>query len=120
MPASFHRERTTAFVSSPSGSSLAGQGPGPSQKALGAHPEATHHVEDRVGGWFDSDLTSRGLRDALRVADALLGRTAAAIAERFGLTAVPMALLREKSYGEAEGMANASTTTAHPERPSSW
>jgi probable phosphoglycerate mutase len=103
------------------------------------HPEATHHVEDRVGGWFDSDLTSGGLLDALRVADALLRRTAdpsavalytsdlrrttqtaAAIAERFGLTAVPMALLREKSYGEAEGMANASTTTAHPERPSSW
>jgi 2,3-bisphosphoglycerate-dependent phosphoglycerate mutase len=90
------------------------------------HPEATHHVQDRVGGWFDSDLTSRGLLDAVRVADALLGRiadpsavalytsdlrrttqTAAAIAERFGLTAVPMALLREKSYGEAEGMANA-------------
>lgn len=21
------------------------------------HPEATHHVEDRVGGWFDSQLT---------------------------------------------------------------
>jgi hypothetical protein len=21
------------------------------------HPEATHHVENRVGGWYDSDLS---------------------------------------------------------------
>jgi probable phosphoglycerate mutase len=87
------------------------------------HPEATHHVEDRVGGWFDSELTGRGVLDAERIADALLLRTvdpsavalytsdlrrttqtASAIAVRLGLTAVPMAGLREKSYGDGEGM----------------
>ena len=36
------------------------------------HPEATHHVEGRVGGWYDSDLTAVGKRDAAAViADAL-------------------------------------------------
>jgi broad specificity phosphatase PhoE len=28
------------------------------------HPEATHHIEDRVGGWFDSELTRKGLGHA--------------------------------------------------------
>lgn len=86
------------------------------------HPEATHHVEDRVGGWFDSELTGRGLEHAARIADALADRvaqrsgvalytsdlrrtaqTAAAIAERLGTSAVMLPDLREKSYGEGEG-----------------
>ncbi len=28
------------------------------------HPEATHHVDGLVGGQFDSELTTRGLRQA--------------------------------------------------------
>lgn len=35
------------------------------------HPEATHHVEGLVGGWHDSDLTPRGLKDADTIAQAL-------------------------------------------------
>ncbi|MFV8247192.1 histidine phosphatase family protein [Mycolicibacterium peregrinum] len=35
------------------------------------HPEAGHHVEGLVGGWYDSDLTAKGLRDAHSVAEAL-------------------------------------------------
>lgn len=86
------------------------------------HPEATHHVEQRVGGWFDSELTVKGLAHAERIADALVRRvpepsvvalytsdlrrtaqTATAIAERLEVTAVPLSELREKSYGEGEG-----------------
>lgn len=90
------------------------------------HPEATHHVEDRVGGWFDSELTSRGLTHAARIAEALVRRvsdpaavalytsdlrrtaqTATAIAERLEVAAVPTSDLREKSYGEGEGQPDA-------------
>ncbi|MBM2623449.1 histidine phosphatase family protein [Actinoplanes sp. LDG1-06] len=39
------------------------------------HPEATHHVDGLVGGWFDSDLTPGGLAHATRIADVLASRT---------------------------------------------
>lgn len=32
------------------------------------HPEASHHVENRVGGWFDSRLTAAGLQRAKQIA----------------------------------------------------
>ncbi|MGA5540258.1 histidine phosphatase family protein [Mycobacterium sp. NPDC051198] len=86
------------------------------------HPEATHHVDGLVGGWYDSDLTAKGLRDAHTVAEALRARvpgtaavnvvssdllraqrTAAVIAETFHTAEVLDPRLREKSYGEAEG-----------------
>jgi probable phosphoglycerate mutase len=35
------------------------------------HPEATHHVTGVVGGWHDSSLTDRGVRDALAIAAAV-------------------------------------------------
>eukprot|EP01032_Pedospumella_encystans_P028457 gene28457-32142_t len=38
------------------------------------HPEATHHLEDRVGGWFDSELTPRGHEHAGLAAQALRSR----------------------------------------------
>src|SRR6478609_11396461 len=38
------------------------------------HPEATHHVEALVGGWYDSDLTQRGAEHAERIAEELSGR----------------------------------------------
>jgi probable phosphoglycerate mutase len=90
------------------------------------HPEATHHVEDRVGGWFDSELTPTGLAHAGLVADALAERltdrgeaslftsdltrtrqTAEAIGERLDVAPVSMSGLREKSYGEGEGRPDA-------------
>jgi probable phosphoglycerate mutase len=86
------------------------------------HPEATHHVDGLVGGWFDSDLTARGLAHAARIAEALAGqlppdgdvevyasdllrarRTAEVVAMRLGVDVVLDADLREKSYGEAGG-----------------
>ncbi|WP_193106640.1 histidine phosphatase family protein [Brachybacterium sp. FME24] len=88
------------------------------------HPEATHSVEDRVGGWFDSRLTARGRAHAERIADALRERvedavpvfssdlrrtveTATILANRLGADPVLLTGLREKSYGEAEGRPNA-------------
>lgn len=85
------------------------------------HPEATHHVDGLVGGWFDSDLTDRGARHARAIADTLakrLGgavvevyssdllrarRTADIIVERISANLTIDPDLREKSYGKAGG-----------------
>lgn len=88
------------------------------------HPEATHHVDGLVGGWFDSDLTERGRTHAQNIADALAARlptaevyssdllrtrrTAEIIATRLATSPVLDSDLREKSYGTAGG------------RPKSW
>ena len=90
------------------------------------HPEATHHVDGLVGGWFDSDLTGRGLAQAKRIAEALAGRlpagaavevfssdllrarrTAEIVANRLLTEVLLDAGLREKSYGEAGGQPKA-------------
>lgn len=86
------------------------------------HPESTHHHERIVGGWHDSDLTTKGRADALLIVGALhsavpdgssvgvhtsdLLRAKAVAAEASAVFGVPMHLdpgLREKSYGVAEG-----------------
>ena len=84
------------------------------------HPEATHHVDKRVGGWFDSELTDAGRVQAGRIAEALTSRvkagatlftsdlrrthqTAEAIAARLGCEIQPLVELREKSYGDGDG-----------------
>ncbi|WP_309245973.1 histidine phosphatase family protein [Verrucosispora sioxanthis] len=86
------------------------------------HPEATHHVDGLVGGWFDSDLTARGRAHADLIAQVLADRlwsaagvevfssdllrarrTAETIGERLGSSVVLDADLREKLYGEAGG-----------------
>lgn len=88
------------------------------------HPEATHHLEHRVGGWYDSVLTERGHAHARRVADALADRvrpgaalfssdlrrtaqTAAAVADRLHLEPRFLPELREKSYGVGGGQPDA-------------
>jgi probable phosphoglycerate mutase len=87
-----------------------------------AHPEATHHVDELVGGWHDSSLTPAGAEAAAAIATALRNavpdgsevelyssdlrrawQTAEAVAGRFGMKPVEDRRLREKSYGEAEG-----------------
>lgn len=97
------------------------------------HTEATHHVENLVGGWYDSALTPRGLRGARRVATAVADRipdgqsavlfcsdllrtrqTAEPIAERLGVEIVIDADLREQSYGAAEGTSPGSTPFVPP------
>jgi probable phosphoglycerate mutase len=86
------------------------------------HPQATHHTEGLVGGWYDSELTALGLRQAASIAQRLrqlipsdvrvelyasdlqrTAQTAAIIGQRFGVAAQLTTDLREKSYGEAEG-----------------
>lgn len=85
------------------------------------HPQAGHHVDGLVGGWYDSDLTELGQRQADAVA-AELGRrlhlgavrivasdllrarhTAEIINTRIGGELRIDPDLREKSYGDAEG-----------------
>ncbi|MDQ3527224.1 MAG: histidine phosphatase family protein, partial [Actinomycetota bacterium] len=89
---------------------------------VAAHPEATHHTEGLVGGWYDSELTPRGRQHAAAIAAAIrrlvpdgaraelfssdLRRTAQT-AQTIGtaLNGGPVLLpdLREKSYGQAGG-----------------
>lgn len=90
------------------------------------HPEATHHVERSVGGWYDSRLTTAGVIAANAIASALRARipqgseielyssdlqrtmqTARAIGARLNVEVRPDAGLREKSYGDAEGRPHA-------------
>lgn len=85
------------------------------------HAQSVHHVEKKVGGWYDTGLTEQGRKDAsitaLRLASIIGNRdvqifssdllrareTAEAIAERFESPVLKMAGLREISYGIAEG-----------------
>jgi probable phosphoglycerate mutase len=86
------------------------------------HPAATHHIEQLVGGWYDSDLTPAGMRAATAIAAALRAeipngtevevvtsdlirarRTAEEIALAFGVHAVLDRRLRKRSFGAAEG-----------------
>ncbi|WP_320203787.1 histidine phosphatase family protein [Agrobacterium rosae] len=85
------------------------------------HSEAVHHVENKVGGWHDSELTARGVRDAEATAERLAvlvgqreveiyssdlrraSQTAAVIAQRFGVHVAETDDLREISYGVAGG-----------------
>lgn len=92
-----------------------------------AHPEATHHVENLVGGWHDSELTLAGHKAAVAIAQALRSKlpenatvdlfssdlkrtaqTADQISAMLDAQPVLDRRLREKSYGEGEG------------RPQSW
>lgn len=87
-----------------------------------AHPEATHHVDGLVGGWYNSSLTPAGTHAAVAIANALRTRipedadvevfssdlqratqTASVIGNLFHVEPVLDCRLREKSYGEAEG-----------------
>ena len=85
------------------------------------HTESVHHVEERVGGWYDTGLTERGQRQATAVADRLAElidapsprvissdltrarETAERIAARFDVPFVETSDLREMSQGSAEG-----------------
>ena len=86
------------------------------------HPEATHHVEKVVGGWYDARLTPAGIRTAAALAGVLRDRipadadvevissdlqrtlrTAQEAAKPFGVPPITDRRLRERSYGAAEG-----------------
>lgn len=88
---------------------------------LVVHPEASHHVDGIVGGWFDSTLTERGVRQAHTIAATLAARldgqdveirssdlartrhTAEVVGAALGVDPILDPDLREKSFGEAEG-----------------
>ncbi len=87
------------------------------------HTEATHHIEEKVGGWFNSNLTEKGVSDAKSVRFKLeefginlneisiyssdLNRTiqtAHIIAKERSGDIVLDSRLREMSFGDNEGM----------------
>lgn len=85
------------------------------------HTQSVHHVENKVGGWYDTDLTPRGREDAKATAGRLAelighddieifssdlkraAQTAQAIGKRFGKAVAETSALREISYGIAGG-----------------
>ena len=87
------------------------------------HPQSVHHVENKVGGWYDTGLTEQGERAAAAAAARLFAQigdndveifssdlkraaqTAAAIGTRFQRPVTETMALREISYGVAEGRA---------------
>ena len=85
------------------------------------HAEATHHLDDVVGGWFDSELTPHGRQQAEAIATHLAqvvgqrqaeiyssdllraSQTARPIGHRLGIGVSETPALREISYGVAGG-----------------
>jgi|GEM_PF-4753171 len=88
---------------------------------LVTHAEAQHHLDGRVGGWFDSELTGAGRLQANRIAAVLAERiggapvrvhtsdlrraqqTATPVARALGVEAIADPRWRERSFGEAGG-----------------
>jgi len=89
--------------------------------AVVVHAEAQHHVDQLVGGWYDSSLTERGRKQARQVGIALrrvfpelpvpivssdlrrARQTAEIIGKMLGSPVILDPRLRELSYGIAEG-----------------
>lgn len=85
------------------------------------HTQSFHHLEGKVGGWYDTSLTSDGLQDAAATGDRLAkivgdgdievfssdllraSQTASVIARHHKRTVIETPDLREISYGIAEG-----------------
>ena len=90
-----------------------------------AHAQSQHHVDEVVGGWFDTALTNLGRRQAMAAAARLkewigqgappivssdltrAAETAARIADTLGSPVSLDADLREMSYGSAGGKPDA-------------
>ena len=91
-----------------------------------AHTQSRHHVEGLVGGWYNSELTELGRRQAVAVAGRIAqmvgdqrpvevqtsdllraAQTAEPIAERLGAPVTRWPDLRERSYGVAGGKPDA-------------
>ncbi|MBO9655163.1 MAG: histidine phosphatase family protein [Agrobacterium tumefaciens] len=86
------------------------------------HTQSIHHVENKVGGWYDTELTPRGRVDAEATAAKLMSligsasveifssdllrasQTAAILAEHLKRPFETTSDLREISYGSAGGM----------------
>jgi len=99
------------------------------------HTEASHHLADIVGGWYDSALTARGLSQAEAVSEqlgALIGQrdveiyssdlrrasqTASPISRRLNALVTETQALREISYGVAGGKPQAWLDTRYSAAP---
>lgn len=84
-----------------------------------SHTEAEHHLDNLVGGWFDSELTSKGIKDASLIADVLVKEskinavyssdlkrakaTSEMIVQATSAKLILHESLREMSFGSAEG-----------------
>lgn len=86
------------------------------------HAQSVHHIENKVGGWYDTGLTPRGEAQAKATAERLAelagqtsveifssdllraSQTAAIVAERLDCPVDTTSDLREISYGLAGGM----------------
>jgi len=90
---------------------------------LVTHAEASHSVEGKVGGWFDSSLTNKGISKATALREKILNlgfeiadleiyssdlrravQTATIISENSNSTLKLDSRLREMSFGSHEGM----------------
>jgi 2,3-bisphosphoglycerate-dependent phosphoglycerate mutase len=93
------------------------------------HGETRWNVEQRIQGYGDSPLTARGIAQAEAIAERLaeerfdalvasdLGRamqTAQRIAQRTGHAVLPDARLRERNFGEGEGLTYAEIDQRFP------
>lgn len=85
------------------------------------HTESVHHIENKVGGWYDTGLTEQGQKNAHAAAERLFElighneleifssdlkrafQTAESIGSRFRRPVTKEKSLREISYGVAEG-----------------
>jgi broad specificity phosphatase PhoE len=88
---------------------------------LVTHGQSIHHIEKKVGGWYDTELTESGQADASSIAERLFtlighskveifssdlkraSQTADLIGSRFGRPVAHTRALREIGYGVAEG-----------------
>lgn len=108
----------------------------PGRLILIRHGETDHNVERRICGWTDSALSRRGYQQVQRLgahvaAHYRLDRvyasplqrawlTAAAIAERLGLTPERVEDLREIHFGELEGLDLLAFEAGYPEVFARW
>lgn len=85
------------------------------------HAQSMHHLENKVGGWYDSNLSELGHKQSRLIAEKLKDsfsllqpkifssdlkrayQTAEPISEAFAVPIERLPGLREMSYGEAEG-----------------
>lgn len=99
------------------------------------HGETAWNVQARIQGQLDVALNPRGQQQARRVAAALAQEeiaaiyssnllrawdTALAIADGAGLSVIPEPGLRERSFGDFEGMTFAEVDSQWPEQAARW
>lgn len=86
-----------------------------------SHTESEHHLSDLVGGWYDSELTAKGIADANAIGEILnsedeieaiissdlkrASTTADCIAKVVNAPVTVSSAFREMSFGAAEGKA---------------